>query len=249
MANSPITTSLPDYVEQQRLPLIAKSVLSAKSAKLFTLQSGVKGETALNLISTDVVFGDGSDCGWDEAGASTLSQRNIKPAALKVNMGFCDKKLLGTWAQYQVKVAAGIKELPFEEDFVNGIIDNVKAGVEKMVWQGDSASSAATEFDGILTVLSGTSAVTVDASSAATVYEAIVMTENAIPAAAYKEDTVIFCGMDTYRQYIQDLVAANLFHYNPANGENEYKLPGTGIRVIGVDGLNGTDKILSLIHI
>ena len=70
MANSPIVTSLPTYVDQNRLPLIAKAVLGAKTASLFTLQSGVKSPTALNLISTDVVFGDGSTCGWNEAGQS-----------------------------------------------------------------------------------------------------------------------------------------------------------------------------------
>ena len=41
---------------------------------------------------------------------------------------------------------------------------------------------------------------------------------------------------------MQDLVTANLFHYDPANGENEYRLPGTDIRVIAVGGLNGAEK-------
>ena len=53
MAN-PVVNSLPAYVEQQRLPLIAKSVLGAKTASLITLQTGVKGDTAVNLVSTTV---------------------------------------------------------------------------------------------------------------------------------------------------------------------------------------------------
>lgn len=94
MSNSPIMTSLPEYVEQHRLPLIAEAVLKAKSASLFNLQTGVKTTAALNLLSTDAEFGDGSTCGWDEAGTSTLSQRNIETGQIKINMAYCDKDML-----------------------------------------------------------------------------------------------------------------------------------------------------------
>ena len=49
MANSYNVTSLENYVEQKRPELIAKAVIGAKSANLFTLQTGIKGPTALNL--------------------------------------------------------------------------------------------------------------------------------------------------------------------------------------------------------
>jgi hypothetical protein len=54
-----------------------------------------------------------------------------------------------------------------------------------------------------------------------------------------KDDLVILVNMPMYNQFIQDMVNANLYHYNPGNGENEYLLPGTNIKVIGVNGLNG----------
>ena len=34
-------------------------------------------------------------------------------------------------------------------------------------------------------------------------------------------------------------------HFDPGNGENEYKLPGTDIRVIAVDGLNGVENVIA----
>jgi hypothetical protein len=94
MANSPIMTSLPEYVEQRRLPLIAAAVLGGDTAKLFNLQTDVKTSAALNLLSTDVEFGDGSTCGWDEAGTQTLSQRILETGLIKVNMAYCDKVML-----------------------------------------------------------------------------------------------------------------------------------------------------------
>ena len=94
MANSPIMTSLPEYVEQRRLPLIAAAVLGGDTAKLFNLQTDVKTSAALNLLTTDVEFGDGSTCGWDEAGTQTLSQRILETGLIKINMAYCDKVML-----------------------------------------------------------------------------------------------------------------------------------------------------------
>ncbi len=117
MANSPVMTSLTAYVEQRRLPLIKEAVLKAKSASLFNLQTDIKTSAALNLLSTAIQFGDGLACGWDEAGTQTLSQRILATGNIKINMAYCDKEMLKYWTQYQVRVAAGQKTLPFEEGF------------------------------------------------------------------------------------------------------------------------------------
>lgn len=238
--NSPIVTSLPDYVEQQRLPLIAKSALGAKSAKLFTLQTDVKGPTALNLTSTAVVFGDGTECGWDAAGTTTYSQRVLTPAYLKVNTDYCDKNLIGKWAQSQVTIAAGLKDMPFEEEFTNGIVEGVQEQLEKMIYQGDSENEDdAIEFDGLIKILTAASATTV--TSGSTAYDKIKNVYLTMPEEVVsKNDAVILVSADMYRSFIQDLVSANLYHYSPDNNNEEYVLPGTNVRVIKVNGLNGT---------
>lgn len=236
-------TALPDYVEQNREVLIAKSVMGSKSANLFSLQTGVKGPTALNLLDTEVVFGDGKSCGWDDAGESTLTQRVLDPAAIKVNMSICDKNLLDKWANYLVRVEAGktARDLPFEREFLDTLISGINKKLEKMIWDGKKGVGS---FDGMLTILdAGSGAVQVSASGSA--YEFIKAVAAAIPGDALDVDTVIFVGEDMYRTYMQDLVAANFYHYDPKAGEGEYMLPGTTIRVIGVPGLNGTDKAVA----
>ena len=246
MAQSPIVNSLPAYVEENRLPLISKAVLGAKTPSLLTLQTGVKGETALNLLQTSVVFGDGADCGWDEAGTATLTQRIIKPVIAKVNMAFCDKKLIGKWAQSQVRIAAGLEKLPFEEDFMNSIADGIKAGIEKMVWQGDSANGdSRIECDGFLKLLAADSSVIdVTFTSGANVYQKTLQVLDAIPGEVYDKAS-IFMGCDYFRSLVQNLVAANLYHYDANDGEMEITLPGTNIKVYGVHGLDGTEKIVA----
>ena len=246
MANSYNVSALPNYVDQLRPELIAKSVIGAKSAGLFTLQTGIKGPTALNLISSNVVFGDGAACGWTESGATSLSQAVLTPRALKINMSICDKTLLAKWANYLVKVQANKLDgdLPFEEYFINDVIKGVKAGIEKMIYQGDTTGEGI-QFDGLLKILqaSGNTTIVTTGASSVTSYNFIKQVASQMPASILdKDDLVILVSMPMYLDYIQNLVSANLYHYNPENGENEYKLPGTNIRVIGVNGLNDTSS-------
>lgn len=241
--------ALNNYVDEKRLPLIAKSVLTGRTVDLVQLETGVKQDTALNLLSAEVEFGDGSACGFNGTNGVTLSQRLLKPVFLKVNQVFCDKDLLKKWASYEVRLAAGRETLPFEEKFTDEIAKSISEAIEKLIWQGDSQNAGGDiEPDGYLTILGAVGSGVVSATWAAgtSAYNKIKTVYNAIPANIVdKEDTVIFVGEDTYRAFIQDLVAANLYHFDPDYKNGEYRLPGTAVRVIAVNGLNGTDKIVA----
>lgn len=239
-------TALNNYVEEKRLPLIAKSFLRGKTIDLIQIETGVLQDTALNLVSAQVEFGDGASCGWDPTEGVALSQRLLKPTFLKVNQVFCDKNLLKKWASYEVKLAAGREQLPFEEKFLEEIANAINESIEKLVWQGDSSND--NEPDGFLKILEtgGSGVVSATWSAGTTAYNKIKTVYNAIPANIIdKEDTVIFVGEETYREFIQDLVAANLYHFSPDYKAGEYMVPGTSIRVIAVNGLNGTGKIVA----
>ena len=239
-------STLSNYVEEKRLPLIAKSFLRGKTIDLIQLETGVLQDTALNLVSASVEFGDGASCGWNATEGVALSQRILKPTFLKVNQVFCDKDLLKKWASYEVKLAAGREQLPFEEKFMEEIANAISESIEKLVWQGDSSHT--NEPDGFLKILEtgGSGVVSATWTAGTTAYNKIKTVYNAIPANIIdKEDTVIFVGEETYREFIQDLVAANLYHFSPDYKAGEYMVPGTSIRVIAVNGLNGTGKIVA----
>ena len=239
-------STLSNYVEEKRLPLIAKSFLRGKTIDLIQLETGVLQDTALNLVSASVEFGDGASCGFNPTDGVALSQRILKPTFLKVNQVFCDKDLLKKWASYEVKLAAGREQLPFEEKFMEEISNAISESIEKLVWQGDSSHT--NEPDGFLKILEtvGSGVVSATWSAGTTAYNKIKAVYNKIPANIIdKEDTVIFVGEETYREFIQELVAANLYHFSPDYRAGEYMVPGTSIRVIAVNGLNGTDKIVA----
>ena len=239
-------TALNNYVEEKRLPLIAKSFLRGKTIDLIQIETGVLQDTALNLVSASVEFGDGASCGWNPTDGVALSQRLLKPTFLKINQAFCDKDLLKKWASYEVKLAAGREQLPFEESFMEEIANAINESIEKLVWQGDSSHT--NEPDGFLKILETVSSGVISAtwSAGTSAYNKIKAVYNAIPANIIdKEDTVIFVGEETYREFIQDLVAANLYHFSPDYKAGEYMVPGTSVRVIAVNGLNSTGKIVA----
>ena len=239
-------SALNNYVEEKRLPLIAKSFLRGKTIDLIQIETGVLQDTALNLVSASVTFGDGASCGWNATEGVALSQRLLKPTFLKINQAFCDKDLLKKWASYEVKLAAGREQLPFEENFMEEIANAINESIEKLVWQGDSSSD--NQPDGFLKILEtgGSGVVSATWTAGTSAYNKIKTVYNAIPANIIdKEDTVIFVGEETYREFIQDLVAANLYHFSPDYKAGEYMVPGTSIRVIAVNGLNGTGKIVA----
>lgn len=246
--SNPIVTSLPAYVEQNRGELIAKAVLGARTASIINYQTGIKTSAAINLLSTDVKFGDGFACGFDAAGSQTLSQRIIETGAIKVNMEYCDKSLLKTFAQYGVRIAAdGDKAMPFEEKFVGDVVANIKAAIEKAVWQGDKASEDENlnKFDGLIKILGAADGVITATGSNNDVFAALQDVLVKLPATAIKEDTRIFVGTDTFMRLVNQLVSANLYHYSADSANYELVMPGTTIKVTAVDGLNGTNKIVA----
>lgn len=247
--SNPIVTSLPNYVEERRLPLIAEAVLGAKSSKLFTLQTDIKHAAALNLLNTSIEFGDGATCGWDAAGSQELTQRILTVGNLKVNMPYCERELLDKWLGYEVRVKAGAETMPFEEAFINEVIKNIAEKVEIAIYQGDTASETNNlkYFDGLLKILNAEAGtIDVNAATQTTQMAKIMAVYAAIPETAFSRgDVAILVGMDTFRAFTQELIKENLYHYNLGAPEGELVLPGTNVRVIGVNGLNGTKKAIA----
>lgn len=235
-----ILTGLTEYVEQRRLPLIKEAVLKSKTASLITPQTDVKWKAALNLVSTTAVLQDGAECGFNAEGDTALSQRVITAPTIKVNQSFCQKNFLKYWTGYEVRVAAGAENLPFEEYFTSLIVDEVKAENEKMIWQGNDRVGV----EGFLAIMNADESV-VKATTDASAYNAIKNVYLAIPEKVL-DKAVIFVGADTFRSFIMEMVDKNLYHYS-ADGypTEEFVFPGTNTKVIAVNGLNGTKKIVA----
>lgn len=234
-------TSLTSYVDEQRLPLIKKSVLGAKTTGLINVQTDVKSVAAINLLAVNPTLQAGG-CGWNDAGSAKLSQRKIQTKLLKVNQSFCDKDFLNYWCNYEAKVGVGKETLPFEEYFTSAIVDSVNASVERMIWNGNDSAS---EFKGFLPILAAEDdVITVEPAEGTSAYGAIKEVYMAIPEEIL-DKAVIFVGADTFRAFIQEMVEKNYYHYSADASAQEFVLPATNTKVIALNGLNGTKKIVA----
>lgn len=233
-------SNLEKYVDEQRLPLIKKAVLGARTLLFINLMTGVKRTSALNLLNTNPTLQAGG-CGFTAQGDATLSQRLLNAENLKVNMEFCNKDLLDYWCAFETKASAiGTESAPFEKALISSLNENINAKIEKLVWTGDKDNTG--EFDGILTVLNGEAVKTATAKGA---FEAIKATYQAIPVEQL-DKAVIFVGADTFRSAMMTMVEKNYYHY-PADGSDiqEFVFPGTNTKVVAVNGLNGTNKVVA----
>jgi tetratricopeptide (TPR) repeat protein len=149
----------------------------------------------------------------------------------------------------------------YAEEYSKRKTEKISSQLEKALWQGNTGSVDVNlnKFTGLISLITSAGASVVNANSVAFhgVVETAITDANvvsifddiykAIPAQVVdKDDMVIFCGMDTFRTYTVKLKSSNLFHYKydeAANGQ--FFLPGTNVRVIAVQGLNGTNDIVA----
>lgn len=250
MASSYVVSGLTNYVETEKDVLIRSAVIGRNpnyTLDRVSKKFGIKTSDRLNYMSVTPALQDGLGCSFSPSGSTQFSEREIVTKIFKVNDEWCPDDLLGKFAENRVAIAAGKERLPFEQEITNEIVDGVADQVEKLVWQGATSANSGTDLiDGFLTQAlhqDSASTITVTGSSATSVYNQIKAVYMALPEEIL-EDAFIAVSPGMFRQYIQELVAANLYHYDPANGAiNEMFIPGADVKVVKVKGLAGSDKI------
>ena len=154
----------------------------------------------------------------------------------------------------QTQIAAGSPEaVPFEEQIGNEKSNKIAKLLEVAMWQGDTATSNTNpntnKFDGFVKIIGDATAVDGNTTSATAITTANIddLVDDmyaAIPAdIADADDLVLFVGIDTFKKYTTSLRAANLFHYAADSDGMEIMIPATNVKMVGVGGLNGTDKM------
>lgn len=247
-----LDSALKNYLNANRDELVSNSIFSAKSTRLMQLQTGVKNVTAIVRMENDVVFQDGSQCGFNASGATAFTNRNLTPAFIKVNMSWCDKDLLKTWAAYRVAVGAGRAKMPFEEQILANLIKKIGAELEKALWQGDTTNGTGNlaVMDGLYTMMGAdiTSTVipaaNVQAKGSDTVFQRAMKLFNALPANI--GEAAILMSTANFRTLVSDVLIANNYNMVVDYNENyELTLPHTNIKVYGVAGLDGVDALIA----
>jgi hypothetical protein len=257
--------TLAAYTKENEQLLVASSVLGSKTASLIKEQGnvmvGVKSAETINIMDTDAIFQDGSSCGFNASGLTSFTQRTVTVGKIKVNEALCLKDLEAKYLQKALPAGSMYDSMIYAEEYSKRKTEKISSQLEKALWQGNTGSVDVNlnKFTGLISLITSAGASVVNANSVALhgVVETAITDTNvvsifddiykAIPAQVVdKDDMVIFCGMDTFRTYTVKLKTSNLFHYKydeAANGQ--FFLPGTNVRVIAVQGLNGTGDIVA----
>lgn len=229
--------TLPSYIKQNRDILIKKSVLGAPSVDKFTVQADSKGTVAINLMDIAAVLQDGASCGFSAAGSTNFSQRNIVTKVVKVNSQWCPKDLIGKYTEWAVNISAKNPNLPFEEYLTQGIVEDVDKQVEKIAWMGSDSLG----ISGVTEILSAeTTTVKKQYASGTSAYDIVKQAYMAIPVDVL-DRAEIFVGRDLFREFMNDMVEKNLYHYSAGEGSlTEFIFPGTNVKVNATAGLDGS---------
>lgn len=244
-------SSLSTYTDEVGGLLLSESIVKAKTPQIAFIQAGVKGTQSINLLSSTITIGDGG-CGWDSSSnlsGTTFTQRNITTKLYKYQEELCPTSLRNYWAGMFLNNPASNEEVPFAQQIVDLKMKEVQKFVEDKVWK---ATIAADGYDGFYyTISSGTtgvnlvvSATTPSSSTMLTcVDELIAATPDAIRE---DDDLVVFMSPQNYNNYVVNLRTSNYFHYSPEMAGQDFITfhPATKIRVVGVPGLSGTNRIV-----
>jgi len=259
-------STLAAYTKDNWKELVTSSVLGSKTANLIKSQGnvlvGVKSAENITIMDTDAFFQSGTNCGFNASGTTTFTQRAVTVGKIKINEALCLKDLESKFLQNALPQGSRYTDMIFAEQYSNRKAEKVAEQMEIALWQGDTASANGNlnKFDGLLKLITAASTAvtnantstyitggpisTITVSNVVAVFDAIY---TAIPAKVVaKDDITIFCGMDTFRLYTIALKNANLFAYNlDIKADSEFFLPGTTVKVVAVQGLNGTNDLVA----
>jgi hypothetical protein len=259
-------STLAAYTKDNWKELVTSSVLGSKTANLIKSQGnvlvGVKSAENITIMDTDAFFQSGTNCGFNASGTTTFTQRAVTVGKIKINEALCLKDLESKFLQNALPQGSRYTDMIFAEQYSNRKAEKVAEQMEIALWQGDilSANGNLNKFDGLLKLITAASTAVTDANTSTyitggpiasitvtnvvSVFDAIYQ---AIPAKVVaKDDITIFCGMDVFRLYTIALKNANLFAYNlDIKADSEFFLPGTTVKVVAVQGLNGTNDLVA----
>lgn len=242
-------SELTAYVQENRDVIIRNAVLGNGGIRnRMSIQTGIKTMEKLHPFEVSPIFQDGRGCGFSAQGDAKISERELETSPVKVNMKFCPDDLLGKYAEYLVKISATADELPFEQYILDGVINAINEGVEKMIFLGDTASEdhVLKHIDGLVKILKAEADVTdVAITSGQTAYQGILAVYMAMSEDVINKGAEILVSPAIFRAFMQDMVKANLFHYNPNEGTvDSFILPGTDVVVRKEKGLTGSLNII-----
>ena len=246
---------LAPYTDEQREDLIVRSVTEAQTLQYIAIQQGIKGSEELKLMDDSIVY-QTADCSMTPDGDTVFTDRAISVETIGYMKRFCQKDLAGFWTQLALTPGAMAedKTLPFEAQITDYLLKLHAFELDKLIWNGNKLTGTGNlafmnGFRQFLTTAGGcvnlnpTGIASITVSTAYDIfYDCFTNTPTNV---AEGEEFICMTGRENFNLLLKNLVDLNLYHFAPGEFAtmNELLLPGSNMRVVKVNGLNGTDNI------
>ena len=257
-------TDLAVYVNEEKMPLLMKSVFSGETATSFEIQEGIKYKDVLNYMDTEVIFRSNAGCGtFTATGDTTFTQKEISVDGFIQESAFCPNDLENYWTRAGLSSGQYYDTMAFQTEWVGHYSNLVNKEIELMLWRGNKSTGSGNLalINGLIAAIAVTTDGTaVDANltgggysqvtsiTAANIVASLEQMINVLPTNVEgAEDLMFSVGWDSFKKLLSALKSLNNFFYDGVNA-NPYKsgevyLPTFGIKVKAFRGLDGTNRM------
>ena len=241
-----------DYIGRENEVLTATLFAGGDTAKFARYMSGIKGSTEIPQISGTATMLAGN-CPVPSGGTTgDLVTIAVKP--FTVYEAFCEDDLQTKFPNTVLAPGSNESKAPkaWEDALVDTKLSDISMQLEMLYWQGDTAGSEFTLFDGFLKKIDADAdVIDGNTSGATTITEANVVglvdaMRVAAPAKVKRDkEFSVLVGDDIFDMYIAALKADNLYHYDAEHNEGVFRIGGSGMKLIRVYGLNETNRMVA----
>lgn len=231
-------TNLSVYT-QENTDLLAEAILGTSVLANISVRTGVAvGTTTINIFNADFTDADRT-CGWNPSGDLTFDQIPVTVDDKQIKQEACPVVLRDYWMAERMNPGeSGNEMLPFENVISSYYLGGIQKNIEDFI---------GAELISQITVANGATAPAGAAVlSVSNAIEQLNDIYDALDARVQmRDDVVIVMSPANYRIAVRSLVAADLIHYNFADGVQDIYLPGTTAKLVKSSGFVGADTIVA----
>lgn len=256
------TAGLTEYVEENVLPLLHKSLFDSKTPELVQIRTGIKHKEVLNIMDDQIFLQAGGSCAaFTPSGATSFTQREIAVEPIVMEHDWCLDNLNEFWTQKLLKAGSYNEDLTPGElaEYIAGLLSEV---LEVAYWQSDTDLNVLnfpnlSRFNGLIKMIDASTGVidgntgnetSITSSNVIAIIQRMLVV---VPAGVkQKNDKILFMGWDTFEKLLFALQAQNNsygFHYDASKPgmleAGTITVMGSNTRVEAVHGLDGTDRL------
>jgi len=233
--------------------LVVKAIMGGSTIEYATVKEGVKYKEPINLFEVDLDIVDGRGCVTNTAGTASMTQRDIEVCQRSSHDGLCLRDLDTKYLGVMQPGGSYNESFTLVQEYSDQIVKGFQKANDSFLWGATVAGGDC--VDGLKVIISGSTAGVVTAGTTAPTATNIGDQIDAQLAALSddvqdREDLTTFMSIANFRKYITWLRNENNYHFDPAAVENrggllEMMHPFANLKVVGVSGLNGSNRIVT----